>query len=63
MAGETPDQPILAAQVPATLESLDARLSALEAATASLGAISVTHTHDSFAKFREWFSAYLARVI
>jgi len=55
MPDETPAAPV-------TLEAVAARLQALEVAVASVGAPSITHTHDGFAKFREWLSAFLARV-
>lgn len=42
--------------------TIEARLSALESAVASLGAIHVTQNHDSLARFREWLSSYLVRL-
>jgi hypothetical protein len=47
---------------PTPFVALEFRLQALEAAVASLGAPSITHTHDGLAKFREWLASFVARV-
>lgn len=41
--------------------SVESRLSALEAAVASLGGPHVSQNHDSLARFRAWLSSYLVR--
>jgi hypothetical protein len=59
MSDEASGPPAGVSTEPATLEQ---RVTALEAAVASLGAIHVTQNHDSLAKFRAWLSSYLVKL-